>query len=81
MGEGVRYEEMYYVQLQIETVACKTLKSGSSSKAMQDFLLEASIMGQFSHPNVVRLVGVVTKNEPVRFLFIIYFVLLSFRYI
>ncbi|GMR36686.1 hypothetical protein PMAYCL1PPCAC_06881 [Pristionchus mayeri] len=50
---------------EMETVACKTLKAGSSSKAMQDFLLEASIMGQFSHPNVVRLIGVVTKNEPV----------------
>lgn len=50
---------------EMETVACKTLKAGSSNKAMQDFLLEASIMGQFSHPNVVRLIGVVTQNEPV----------------
>ena len=29
-----------------------------------DFLLEASIMGQFAHPNVIRLIGVVTKSEP-----------------
>eukprot|EP00080_Pristionchus_pacificus_P018100 PDM78120.1 vab-1 [Pristionchus pacificus] len=50
---------------EIETVACKTLKAGSSTKAMQDFLLEASIMGQFAHRNVVTLIGVVTKSEPV----------------
>ncbi|CAI4232774.1 unnamed protein product [Auanema sp. JU1783] len=47
-----------------ETVAIKTLKPGSSAKAKADFLLEASIMGQFCHPNVVRLIGVVTRAEP-----------------
>ena len=29
------------------------------------FLQEAAIMGQFSHPNVVKLYGVVTVGEPV----------------
>lgn len=48
-------------------MACKTLKAGSSTKAMQDFLLEASIMGQFAHRNVVTLIGVVTKSEPVSY--------------
>lgn len=35
----------------------------NSSK--EDFLSEAFIMGQFSHPNVVKLYGVVTRVEPV----------------
>ncbi len=29
-----------------------------------DFLTEASIMGQFDHPNVIKLYGVVTRVEP-----------------
>lgn len=45
-------------------VAIKTLKPGYSEKQRQDFLSEASIMGQFSHPNIIRLEGVVTKCEP-----------------
>ncbi|XP_076022656.1 ephrin type-A receptor 2 [Genypterus blacodes] len=43
------------------TVAIKTLKPGYSEKQRQDFLSEASIMGQFSHQNIIRLEGVVTK--------------------
>ncbi|KAM9409786.1 ephrin type-A receptor 2a [Pholidichthys leucotaenia] len=42
-------------------VAIKTLKPGYSEKQRQDFLSEASIMGQFSHPNIIHLEGVVTK--------------------
>lgn len=46
-------------------VAIKTLKPGSADKARNDFLTEASIMGQFEHPNVIFLQGVVTKSNPV----------------
>jgi len=46
-------------------VAIKTLKPGSSDKARTDFLTEASIMGQFEHPNVIFLQGVVTKSTPI----------------
>uniref|UniRef100_A0AAY4B6R1 receptor protein-tyrosine kinase n=1 Tax=Denticeps clupeoides TaxID=299321 RepID=A0AAY4B6R1_9TELE len=42
-------------------VAIKTLKPGYSEKQRQDFLSEASIMGQFTHENIIRLEGVVTK--------------------
>lgn len=42
-------------------VAVKTLKPGYTEKQRQDFLSEASIMGQFSHQNIIRLEGVVTK--------------------
>ena len=47
------------------SVAIKTLKSGYSERQRRDFLSEASIMGQFDHPNIIRLEGVVTKSRPV----------------
>ncbi|KAM8851350.1 ephrin type-A receptor 3-like isoform 3-T3 [Spinachia spinachia] len=46
-------------------VAIKSLKAGYSDKQRKDFLSEASIMGQFDHPNIIRLEGVVTKCKPV----------------
>lgn len=46
-------------------VAIKTLKAGYVDKQRRDFLSEASIMGQFDHPNIIRLEGVVTKSRPV----------------
>ncbi|XP_028650752.2 ephrin type-A receptor 4b isoform X1 [Erpetoichthys calabaricus] len=46
-------------------VAIKSLKAGYSEKQRRDFLSEASIMGQFDHPNIIRLEGVVTKCKPV----------------
>ncbi|XP_078488630.1 ephrin receptor epsilon [Ciona intestinalis] len=45
-------------------VAIKTLKVGYNTQERSDFLGEASIMGQFDHPNVIRLEGVVTKSRP-----------------
>uniref|UniRef100_A0A665VZR2 Ephrin type-A receptor 7 n=1 Tax=Echeneis naucrates TaxID=173247 RepID=A0A665VZR2_ECHNA len=45
------------------SVAIKTLKVGYTEKQRRDFLCEASIMGQFDHPNVVHLEGVVTRGE------------------
>ena len=41
-------------------VAIKMLKDGASEEDRVKFLQEAAIMGQFSHPNVVKLYGVVT---------------------
>ncbi|XP_035390708.1 ephrin type-A receptor 3 isoform X1 [Electrophorus electricus] len=46
-------------------VAIKTLKVGYTEKQRRDFLSEASIMGQFDHPNIIRLEGVVTRSKPV----------------
>ncbi|XP_077198337.1 ephrin type-A receptor 6 isoform X4 [Paroedura picta] len=43
-------------------VAIKTLKGGYVDRQRRDFLREASIMGQFDHPNIIRLEGVVTKR-------------------
>ena len=46
-------------------VAVKTLKEGAGELDKVKFLQEAAIMGQFSHPNVVELYGVITQGEPV----------------
>jgi serine/threonine protein kinase len=46
-------------------VAVKTLKEGAGEEDKVKFLQEAAIMGQFSHPNVVKLYGVITEGESV----------------
>ena len=43
----------------------KTLQPLASENDKVKFLQEAAIMGQFLHPNVVKLFGVVTVGEPV----------------
>lgn len=45
-------------------VAVKTLKADADQRSRKDFMLEASIMGQFCDPNVIFLEGVVTKTLP-----------------
>ena len=45
-------------------VAIKTLKGGVTDKQRRDFLSEASIMGQFQHPNIIHLEGVTTSPTP-----------------
>lgn len=52
-------------EVRLVPVAVKTLKQGSTEKARNDFLTEATIMGQFDHPNVIYLEGVVTRTSPV----------------
>ena len=47
-----------------ELVAVKTLKINTTSNIIK-FLQEAAIMGQFHHPNIIKLHGVVTTGEPV----------------
>ena len=41
------------------------MKPGSPEEEKVRFLQEAAIMGQFSHPYVVKLYGVVTMGDPV----------------
>ena len=48
-------------------VAVKMLNSKATEKDVVRFLQEAAIMGQFRHPNIVRLHGVVTVGEPVSY--------------
>ncbi len=46
-------------------LAVKMLKPDAPSGDKVKFLQEAAIMGQFLHPNMVKLYGVVTVGEPV----------------
>ena len=46
-------------------VALKTLQSLASEEEKVKFLQEAAINGQFHHPNIVKLYGVVTVGEQV----------------
>ena len=46
-------------------VAVKMLKEGSDKQDRVKFLQEVAIMGQFKHPHVVTMYGVVTEGEPV----------------
>lgn len=60
--------EVCYGRLQVPgqqdvPVAIKALKAGYTEKQRRDFLSEASIMGQFDHPNIIHLEGVVTRGR------------------
>lgn len=45
--------------------AVKTLKVNSTTEQKLDFLSEAEIMKKLDHKNIVKLLGVCTKQEPV----------------
>ncbi|KAJ8007502.1 hypothetical protein DPEC_G00118160 [Dallia pectoralis] len=49
-------------------VSVSISQAGYSEQQRRDFLGEASIMGQFDHPNIIHLEGVVTKSKPVMIL-------------
>ena len=48
-----------------EEVAVKTIEDESSEEDRVKFLQEAAIMGQFEHPNIVRILGVTVKDMDV----------------
>ena len=55
-----------YITLSFQVaVAVKTLKVGSSVDEKIDFLSEAEMMKRFDHKNIVKLLGVCTRTEPV----------------
>ena len=47
-------------------VAVKTLVTKEKKMGRVKLLQEATIMGQFFHPNVIKLLGAVTKRDSVR---------------
>ena len=52
---------------QVMEVAIKTMEEGANEEDRVKFLQEAAIMGQFNHPNIIRLLGIIgTTNKPVR---------------
>ena len=46
-------------------VAVKSCRESVTETAKQKFLAEAEILKQYSHPNIVRLIGVCAEREPV----------------
>ncbi|KAL3212174.1 hypothetical protein MRX96_051896 [Rhipicephalus microplus] len=50
-------------------VAIKTLKENAAMKTQQDFQREAELMSDLQHRNIVCLLGVCTKEEPLCMLF------------
>ena len=57
---------LQYITLSFQVaVAVKTLKVGSSVDEKIDFLSEAEMMKRFDHKNIVKLLGVCTRTEPV----------------
>lgn len=69
LGEGafgtVFGGEAFFDEKGWVAVAVKTLKTGSSVEEKIDFLSEADMMKRFDHKNIVKLLGVCTRNEPV----------------
>ena len=62
---GTVSKGVWMYQNESREVAVKVLKSGATEMNRVKFLQEAAIMGQFYHPNIVRLHGVVTVGDPV----------------
>ncbi|XP_033719280.1 ephrin type-B receptor 6 isoform X3 [Delphinus delphis] len=47
-----------------QAVAIQALWSGGAESLQMAFLGQAAVLGQFQHPNILRLEGVVTKSRP-----------------
>ena len=67
MGENsvCDFHEYTFNILAQVAVAVKTLKTGSSVDVKVDFLGEAEMMKRFDHRNIVKLLGVCTRTEPI----------------
>ncbi|XP_012940145.1 muscle, skeletal receptor tyrosine-protein kinase [Aplysia californica] len=52
-----------------QLIAIKMLKEDASETVQSDFEREASLMVEFDHPNIVRLLGVCTVGKPMCLLF------------
>ena len=51
----------------VKKVAVKVMRPSAADNARVKFLQEAAIMGQFKHPNIIRVIGVITTLDPVRY--------------
>lgn len=69
LGEGafgtVYGGEAFFPEKGWLAVAVKTLKVGSSTDEKLDFLSEVEVMKRFEHKNIIKLLGVCIKCEPV----------------
>ena len=62
MGAG-NFGNVHQALLNERPVAIKTLHHEATEMEKIKFLQEAAIMGQFSHPNVIQLYGVVSEGD------------------
>lgn len=62
---GTVYHGEWATGGQTVPVAIKTLHANSHESDKVRFLQEAAIMGQFKHPNVIKMCGLITEEEPV----------------
>ncbi|XP_076168527.1 uncharacterized protein LOC143147294 isoform X3 [Ptiloglossa arizonensis] len=69
LGEGafgtVYGGEAFFSEKGWLAVAVKTLKVGSTTDEKLDFLSEVEVMKRFEHKNIIKLLGVCIKGEPV----------------
>ena len=61
---GVVYTGIYKTENGDIPVAVKQLKESADNDTLLSFMREAATMSQFSHPNVLRLLGVITSPQP-----------------
>ncbi|KAI6653850.1 hypothetical protein LOD99_3352 [Oopsacas minuta] len=61
---GVVYRAVYHTEKGDIPVAIKTLKEAANSDTKVAFMREAAILAQFQHPNVLRMIGVLTTQQP-----------------
>ena len=64
MGAG-NFGNVHQALLNERSVAIKTLHDEATETEKVKFLQEAAIMGQFSHPNVIELYGVVNEGDEI----------------
>ena len=62
---GTVHKAKWSFQGGMKEVAVKVMADNGRPGAKVTFLQEAAIMGQFSHPNVVQLYGMVTNGRTV----------------
>ena len=60
-----------------EEVAVKSIENGASNEERVKFLQEAAIMGQFNHPNIVKIIGIFVTDSEVHNFYIIYVCMIS----
>ena len=66
-GDSEMCRAQWIISGATKDIAVKTLRAEVPEEEKKvRFLQEAAIMGQFFHPNIVKLYGVVTVGDPVR---------------
>lgn len=72
LGEGA-FGKVYKGELKTKSgkvfVAVKSLKENASAKTLADFQREIELISELKHPNIICLLGVVVKQEPMCMLF------------